>query len=321
MLSVIRRVTPGYVHKTIADAINSLGSLKIRKFCIDKLIQLKLVASSFDFPLNLGWDSMQTQEDIARRSANVDVAKRKSLLKMRMIFQKHLVKVMPYMHFAINEVLEVERDLTMTLSVHDVVLDISKISGDTLANMGIRRPTSRDFVRGNLSDSLLGEILKSQFIPLRAVDKYVRNLRALCRKHGLGVCPILTWSTRVEDRESSKYTELKITDDNLVIIKDVILTITFALVRNIPSVASNHLDAMANPERFPDYYHNDHNWNEFHPYGSPPPSLDPVIQQANNFSSPEKIFFHMDKVLKVLETLTRRVSYDYHAYELTQPVE
>lgn len=265
---------------------------KFLKFYLKRIFDLNLAPSkTFSYEFQLGDDS---------RSIH-----RRSMAKLNSLLSKHLLKSNPALHFADVEFLP-------AVSSNPVVyINLSTIVyGNVLPPYDVKRVTNyllnEGYNQGNLpsinkislkNSGSLEDIFFKNINEVRVIDRYCQYLNYLVRKHSIPIVIELEAETTYDDftEESNINKKLK-------------LKIDFVSWNCRNHTSEARLDNIRrNGVDDDSLFSNADQWRTN------------TFLQSRNTTVTDKFhmsmfFLHLDKVLKILTTLTRKVDYGYSAF-------
>ncbi len=270
---------------------------RISAFCNRKVIEQGLAAKTFEFDFSFfGGD---TQEVTARR---------KSIGKLKQLLMKHVNKVIPTSIFATAPILDTfnRDDLIFTSKSLPIQVDLRNISHDAWPRE--LRPNrvevflnAKDLVALptgllNLSKAVIRKHIDPRY---KWAERYCAKLNANFRKHNISVV------AEVQDHMAYNPT-VDTANPHILTVDTLCVSIVFRLRKWVPASAERWVQVTTNQTEAGDYFYNQSNWLAY-PVGS-----NTLGQES--LSTPEALFFHLDKITKVLITLSRKAHYETGAY-------
>jgi hypothetical protein len=292
-MAVLKRVGALQAAATLLNDVSVSIRERLAKFCTDRAIQLGLSTKAFPQTFVLG-------------SHNI-VESRKTVGKLKTLLLRYILKLIPYVTFSLSEFIQVKdrQDLYVHLGVSESFNRelINKIRWHDKYSLS---PPSPYHLCSNLTYQ---GIYFSYLDDYKLLNRYVRYLNYLFRKYQVPLRANLENAIVYDvDQYDSARQQGSATRSSIDINHTVMTGIKFSFVRWKTAHTTDYENAISTG-RNDELFARIPSWTSPSLFSSRGPEENVFYRY-----SVEKIFLHMDKGLKMLTTLTRKVKYGSAAF-------
>jgi hypothetical protein len=276
------------------QSMKNAAQRKLVGYCNKRMIDLGLVPRTLKHEFYLGMDINTS---------------RKTIGKLKSIFNKHLIKLIPYLSFLKVEFLQVENrdNFKITLDSPYISYDFREFDWASAGVDYRRKYTSYE----TANNSSLCNAVLATMKRLKWVLRYERYLNYICRKHYIPIRVKAERSLRFHSGDShAAYSLLEEAQRKAEIRHCYVISFSFFFVAWKASDEEYHNTIRENPSPETDEFYSTGRWTHITIMGNRGHNL----RESYRYS-PVKLFMHLDKIIKVFTTLSRKAYYESPAYE------
>jgi hypothetical protein len=293
--------------------VNKPNVLSIARVMMEELyanIRRKLIGYCRDRVIELGLSPRTSSQTYVIGSSLSE--SRKTVGKIKTLLIKHLIKLIPIVEHTQLEFFTVHdrQELSINLSDNEWRTEIEEATDPRIISYFATEPIS---VYGICGSSEIKRAYVRDLKEFKPLQRYVRYLNYMFRKYHvpLKTSVVLDMIPNESDWDTTS-ASISLERSKLPLRFKIISGIKFKfVVWSAPGSIETYQEAVETPGSNDAFFANDINWNNYDMIGS----LDNSAGEFYRYSV-EKLFLHMDKGIKILETLTRKAHYGSTAFSV-----